>query len=128
MGDDRHRNKPPGTPRRRSRCARRVDTIAAATAAVLVCGWLARAALWPVLDAVAPGAMFGLAGWHGGCVMRDACLGTPTGFPGVGRPRQAGVDRHPVELYAALLLTRRRPCHQSPEASSARYGAATSLR
>ena len=81
-----------------------VDTIAAATTAVLVCGWFSRAALWPGLDALAPGAMFGLAGWHAGCLLRDACLGSPTGLPWGWSATPGGVDRHPVELYAALLL------------------------
>ncbi len=81
-----------------------VDTIAAATTAVLVCGWLSRAALWPSLDALAPGATFGLAGWHAGCLLRDACLGSPTGLPWGWSATSGGVDRHPVELYAVILF------------------------
>lgn len=81
-----------------------VDTFAAATGALAAVAWSARHDLARTLDALAPGAAFGLAGWHAGCLARDACLGTPTGLPWGWAASPGGVSRHPVELYAALLL------------------------
>jgi prolipoprotein diacylglyceryltransferase len=46
------------------------------------------------LGVLAPAALAGLAGWHAGCVFRDACLGSPAPW-----------GRHPTELYAAVLFT-----------------------
>ncbi|MFH2071521.1 MAG: prolipoprotein diacylglyceryl transferase family protein [Actinomycetota bacterium] len=81
-----------------------VDTRAAAAAALLTAVVLARRDLMPTLDAAAPAALAGLAGWQAGCLARGACLGTPTGLPwGMPQPGSA-IGRHPVELYAALLL------------------------
>ena len=80
-----------------------VDTVSATVAALVVFGLLSRRDLLASADAVAPGALAGLAGWHGGCFTRGACLGTPSDLPwAVGGP--AGVARHPVEIYAAILL------------------------
>lgn len=56
------------------------------------------------LDAAAPAALVGLGGWHSGCLVRDACLGTPTGLPWGMHLAGSDVSRHPTELYAALLL------------------------
>ena len=81
-----------------------VDTGIAALVAIGVAAFMARRDLLPTLDAIAPATVAGLAGWHAGCLVTDACLGTPTGLPwGIA---QAGSDipRHPVEIYAALLL------------------------
>ena len=45
-------------------------------------------------SALAPAALTGLAGWHAGCVFRDACMGTAAPW-----------GRHATELYAAALFT-----------------------
>jgi prolipoprotein diacylglyceryltransferase len=80
-----------------------VDTVAASSAALLVFAVLARSDLAATADAAAAAVLLCLAGWHAGCVVRGACLGTPTTLPwAVHGP--AGVGRHPVELYAAGLL------------------------
>lgn len=81
-----------------------VDTIAAAVAALAAFGWLARRDLWRNADGLAPAAVAGLALWHTGCTLRDACLGTPSDLPWAIAQTSGGVTRHPVELYAALLL------------------------
>lgn len=54
-------------------------------------------------DAVGVGALMGLAGWHGGCLLRDACAGASTQLPWAISLPGSTVGRHPVELYAAAL-------------------------
>jgi len=81
-----------------------VDTAAAAIAALTAAAFQARKDLLPTLDAAAPAALAGLAGWQAGCLARGSCLGTPTGLPWGMHLEGSTVGRHPVEVYAALLL------------------------
>jgi len=81
-----------------------VDTIAASMSAVVTYVALTRNDPWWLADAAAPAAIAGLAGWHGGCVVRDACLGTPSDLPWAVAQAGSVVSRHPVEIYTALLL------------------------
>ena len=81
-----------------------VDTVAATIAAIGGAAWLARSDLTEQLDGLSAAALVGLAGWHAGCVFRSACLGTPTSLPWAWAQTDGGVTRHPVELYAAILL------------------------
>lgn len=81
-----------------------VDTAAASVAALLSAAWLTRANPAEQLDGLAPAAVFGLAGWQAGCLFREACLGTPSSLPWAWAQSGSGITRHPVELYAALLL------------------------
>lgn len=81
-----------------------VDTVGATLAALATLAWLLRAGLAEQLDGLAPAALAGIAGWHGGCVLRDACLGTPSDLPWAWAQSGSTVTRHPVELYAALAL------------------------
>lgn len=81
-----------------------VDPFAASIAALAAVAWSARHQGWVLLDAGAPGAVMGLAGWHAGCLVRDACLGSTTGLPWGWATTAGGATRHPVELYAAALL------------------------
>ena len=81
-----------------------VDTAAASVAALTSAGWLARTDLREQLDGLAPAALFGIAGWHAGCLFRDACLGTPSSLPWAWSQPGSDITRHPVELYAAVLL------------------------
>lgn len=81
-----------------------VDTVGATIGALAAVAWATRSDLVPLLDALAPAATFGLAGWHAGCLARSACLGTPTTLPWGWPATGGGPDRHPVEIYAALLL------------------------
>jgi prolipoprotein diacylglyceryltransferase len=81
-----------------------VHTGAASTAALITALVAVRRHPLPTLDGIAPATLAGLAVWHAGCLLRDACLGTPTGLPwGMALPGSP-VARHPVELYAALLM------------------------
>lgn len=82
-----------------------VDTVAATLAGLGAFAWQARADLLRLADAAAPAALATLAGWHAGCLVRGSCLGTPSDLPwAVAQPGSA-ITRHPVEIYAALLLT-----------------------
>ncbi len=81
-----------------------VATGPAAAAAIAAVAWMGRGEIWAVLDGLAAASLAGLAGWHAGCVVRDACLGTPSDLPWATAQSGSSVTRHPVELYAALLL------------------------
>ena len=81
-----------------------VDTIVAAAAGLGAFAVAARSDLWRLADAAAPAAVSGLAGWHAGCLVRDTCLGTPSGLPWAMSQAGSEVARHPVELYAAIAL------------------------
>ncbi len=80
-----------------------VDTVAAAIGALGVAAFVSRHDLVAIADAAAPAAVAGLAGWHAGCLVRGACPGTASDLPwAISGP--GGVSRHPVEVYAALVL------------------------
>ncbi len=76
----------------------------AAVAALAWVAWVGRRELIPVADGLAAAALTGLAGWHGGCLARDACLGSPSTLPWAWAQEGSTVTRHPVELYAAVAL------------------------
>ena len=81
-----------------------VATGPAAISAVLAAAWIGRRELWSVLDGIAAASLAGLAGWHAGCLARNACLGTPSDLPWAMTQSGSTVTRHPVEIYAALAL------------------------
>lgn len=81
-----------------------VSTAAASVIAVATFAFLARKDLLPAADAIAPAALAGLAGWHAGCLATSACLGTESSLPWARSLDGSDVTRHPVELYAAILL------------------------
>ena len=76
----------------------------ASAAALSTAAVLGRRELWPVLDGLAAASLAGLAGWHAGCLTRDACLGTPSDLPWAMTQAGSTITRHPVELYAAVAL------------------------
>lgn len=80
-----------------------VDTVGAGLGAIVALLWSARDEI-PIVDVVAPAALAGLAGWHGGCVWRNACLGAAGEVPWGWALDGSTIVRHPVELYAAILL------------------------
>lgn len=79
-----------------------VSTGFAALGALAVLAWTHRDQLPTALDQLAPAALAGLAGWHGGCVWRGACLGTASELPWAVTSAGTSVTRHPVEVYAAI--------------------------
>lgn len=81
-----------------------VETAVAAPVAVLALAWIWRHHLPDWVDAVAPVAVAGFAGWHGGCVWRGTCLGTASELPWAYGLPGSTVTRHPVELYTAIGL------------------------
>jgi len=81
-----------------------VDTVAASLVAVVAFAGLTRRDPWWSADAAAPAALAALAAWHGGCVVRGACLGTSSDLPWAVAQIGSAISRHPVEIYAALLL------------------------
>ncbi len=79
-----------------------VDAGFASLGSLVFLAWMTRHDFWPTLDLIAPAALSGLAGWHAGCVFRASCAGTVSTLPWAFH--DGTVARHPVELYAALLL------------------------
>lgn len=80
-----------------------VSTIAAPVAAIGTL-YLMTGRKLPVLDAAAPVALLGLAGWHMGCVWRGACLGTASQLPWAWAEPASTITRHPVEIYTGVAL------------------------
>lgn len=81
-----------------------VSTVFAALGAVGMLAWTYRHRLPAALDQLAPAALAGLAGWHGGCLWRNTCLGVVSDVPWAMTSPGTAVTRHPVELYAAVGL------------------------
>lgn len=80
-----------------------VSTVGASIGFLAALAWMHRATLWTSVDALAIPIVFGLAGWHGGCVVRGSCGGTATDLPWAVMGT-SNVGRHPVEVYAGVLL------------------------
>jgi prolipoprotein diacylglyceryltransferase len=81
-----------------------VSTVGATLGAFAVFAWLSRRQLIPMADGISAAALAGLAGWHAGCLARDACLGTASDLPWTFAQEGSEITRHPVGLYAALLF------------------------
>lgn len=80
-----------------------VHTGAAAVAFIATLYWTTREER-SSLDALAPAVLLALAGWHGGCQWRAACLGSPSDLPWAWALDASDTTRHPVEIYAAVGL------------------------
>ena len=81
-----------------------VSTAGAAVGGIAIYAFIARKDIITGLDAIAPAALAALAGWHAGCVVTDSCLGTESTLPWAMTLAGSTITRHPVELYAAILL------------------------
>ena len=76
----------------------------AALAALGYLAWTCRANLAARMDHLAPAALLGLAVWEGGCWWQGACLGAPSGLWWAMALPGSDLTRHPVGMYAAVLL------------------------
>ncbi len=107
-----------------------VDTGFATLGALGYALWTTRLAP-RLLDLAAAPALAALAGWHGGCLWRGTCLGTPTDLPWGWSQTGSGVTRHPVEIYTAIalviaaLIIHRLPRRPFLPAGAALFAAAT---
>ena len=81
-----------------------VATGAAAAAALLWIVWMGRKNLLGVFHGLSAAALAGLAGWHAGCLVRGACLGSRSDLPWTVAQPGSPITRHPVEIYAAILF------------------------
>ena len=81
-----------------------VSTVGATLGALAVFAWLSRSEFVPMADGISAAALAGLAGWHAGCLARDACLGTASDLPWAQAQEGSEITRHPVGIYAALLF------------------------
>ena len=81
-----------------------VSTTVTALVTLAVFAFLARRDLVAAADGISAAALAGLAGWHAGCVTTNSCLGTESTLPWALTLEGSDVTRHPVELYAAVLL------------------------
>jgi hypothetical protein len=81
-----------------------VATVGASLGAAAVFTLQARRNTITMADGVSAAALVGLAGWHAGCLVRGSCLGTASDLPWAIAQAGSSVTRHPVGLYAALLL------------------------
>ena len=79
-----------------------VDTGWASLTALAMLAFMGRGEIRAVADGASAAVLAGLAGWHGGCLVRDACLGTASDLPWAVSLEGSVVTRHPTELYAAL--------------------------
>jgi hypothetical protein len=81
-----------------------VSTVGATLGALAVFTWLARKEPIAMADGISAAALAGLAGWHAGCLVRGTCLGTASDLPWALAQSGSDVTRHPVGIYAALML------------------------
>lgn len=81
-----------------------VSTVGASLGAAAVFVLQARKNTVTMADGISAAALAGLAGWHAGCVVRGSCLGTASDLPWAIAQEGSAVTRHPVGIYAAVLL------------------------
>ena len=81
-----------------------VSTAGATVGAAAVFVFQARRSTITMADGISAAALAGLAGWHAGCLVRGTCLGTASDLPWAIAQAGSDVTRHPVGIYAALML------------------------
>jgi prolipoprotein diacylglyceryltransferase len=81
-----------------------VSTIGASLGTAVVFLWQSRKEPISMADGISAAALAGLAGWHAGCLVRGTCLGTASELPWALAQEGSTLTRHPVGIYAALLL------------------------
>ncbi len=81
-----------------------VSTVGASIGAAVVFLWQSRKEPIAMADGISAAALAGLAGWAAGCIVRGTCLGTTSDLPWALAQGGSTLTRHPVGIYAALLL------------------------
>ncbi len=81
-----------------------ISPAAAALAALGYLVWTCRSDLWGRMDYLAPAGLWGLAVWEAGCWWQGVCLGSQSGLWWTMGLPGSDLTRHPVGMYAALLL------------------------
>ena len=81
-----------------------VSTVGASLGTAAVFLWQTRKEPIAMADGVSAAALAGLAGWHAGCLVRGTCLGTASDLPWAMAQGGSTVTRHPVGIYAAIVL------------------------
>ena len=81
-----------------------VSTVGASLGTAVVFLWQSRKEPTAMADGISAAALAGLAGWSAGCLVRGTCLGTASDLPWAIAQEGSTVTRHPVAIYAALLL------------------------
>lgn len=81
-----------------------VSAVGASLGAAAVFVLQARRSTITMADGISAAALAGLAGWHAGCLVRGTCLGTASDLPWAIAQAGSDVTRHPVGIYAALML------------------------
>jgi prolipoprotein diacylglyceryltransferase len=81
-----------------------VDPMAATLGGLTAVVILRRRSAPRSLDLLAVPALAGLSAWHGACVLRSACLGSPADLPWAYAEAGSALTRHPVELYTAVIF------------------------
>jgi prolipoprotein diacylglyceryltransferase len=81
-----------------------VSTVGASIGTAVVFLWQSRKEPVSMADGISAAALAGLAGWAAGCVVRGTCLGTVSDLPWALAQEGSTLTRHPVGIYAAVLL------------------------
>ena len=81
-----------------------VSTIGASIGAAVAFFWQSRREPVTMADGISAAALAGLAGWAAGCLVRGTCLGTASDLPWALAQEGSNLTRHPVGIYAAILL------------------------
>ena len=81
-----------------------VSTVGASLGSAAVFALQARRSTITMADGISAAALAGLAGWQAGCLVRGTCLGTASDLPWAIAQTGSDVTRHPVGIYAALML------------------------
>ena len=81
-----------------------VSTVGASLGTAAVFFWQSRKEPIAMADGISAAALAGLAGWQAGCLVRGTCLGTASDLPWALSQQSSSITRHPVGIYAAVLL------------------------
>jgi Prolipoprotein diacylglyceryl transferase len=81
-----------------------VSTPMSVMATIGIFALLSRSTFLIAADGISAAALAGIAGWHAGCLTTGSCLGAPSGLPWAFPLEGGSIDRHPVEIYAAIAM------------------------